>query len=258
MNTAQSRSHRNEFNEALGRLKSRQKTSKGAPAYSLLVNRRLGRILAAAAHTVGLSPNQVTGLSAVFTFIGIVVLAVFRQTVWTSLIVAMALVVGYALDAADGQLARLQGGGTVAGEWLDHAVDALKIATIHSAVLINWFQFHYMTPPVDGRSLPGSMLLVPLVFQMVASVQFFVIILNDQIRRARRGSNEMILQGDGRSSFAYSIAVVPTDYGLLCLSFLIGFWTIGFRYLYSFLMLANLCFLLLALVKWFHEMKRYE
>ena len=63
------------FRTSLGALQRAQKTSKGAPAYSRLVNRPLGRVFAACAHVVGLTPNQVTCLSALATFSGIAVIS---------------------------------------------------------------------------------------------------------------------------------------------------------------------------------------
>jgi len=236
------------FSEALIELKGKQKTSKGAPAYSLLVNRRLGRFFAAVAYVLRRTPNQVTALSGLCSFTAIVMIAAMNPTPASSVLVCLLLVVGYALDAADGQLARLQGGGSVSGEWLDHVVDAIKIVTLHLAVLINWYRFSATT---DLR------LLVPLVFTAVSAVTFFVIILNDQIRRAQRNTTEMLLQGEGKSSRLYSLAVMPTDYGLLCLVFVALFWQSGFFWMYSALMAASLIFLALALVKWFREMSRY-
>jgi len=234
------------FSSALQVLGSKQKTLKGAPAYSRLVNRPIGRIFAAASFALGLTPNQVTALSAVCTFIAIGVIALVPTTTLIAAMVALLLIIGYALDSADGQLARLRGGGSPAGEWLDHVVDAIKIATLHSAVLIAWFRFE------DVRS---AQLLVPVTFQAVASVMFFVIILNDQLRRSRRNTSEMILQGEGKSSILYTFAVVPTDYGLLCLIFFFFAWS-GFVWMYSALLLANIAFLLLALPKWFIEVRR--
>ncbi|HEY7069410.1 MAG TPA: CDP-alcohol phosphatidyltransferase family protein [Acidimicrobiales bacterium] len=230
-----------ELREALDGLRLVQKPSKGAPAYSRLVNRRLGRWCAAMAYAAGLTPNQVTGLSALCTFTGIATVALARPTPVTSLAACLALVVGYALDAADGQLARLRGGGTVAGEWLDHVVDAVKLATVHLAVLVSWYR----------AGVRGPILAVPLAYQVVASVLFFVIILNDRIRR---DSRELPA---GRSSLAYSLAVVPTDYGLLCLTFSLLWWQAGFRAIYTALAVANLAFLVLALVKWYREMQGY-
>jgi hypothetical protein len=90
----------------------------------------------------------------------------------------------------------------------------------------------------------------------VASILFFVIILNDQIRRAHRGNTEMILQGEGSSSTLYSLAVVPTDYGLLCVVLGLMWWS-GFVWLYGLLLAANVGFMVLALAKWYREMRRY-
>lgn len=237
------------FREALAGLRHAQKTSKGAPAYSRLVNRRLGRVLAAAAHTARMTPNQVTALSAAFTFAGIGTIGAVSPSPASSAAVCLLLVAGYALDAADGQLARLRGGGSIAGEWLDHVVDAVKIASLHLAVLVNWYRF---------GDHSDAQLLVPIGYQITASVLFFVIILNDRIRRAQRGSSAMLLAGEGTSSALYSLALVPTDYGLLCLSFAVMFWEAGFLGLYTALMAANAAFALLALVRWYREMRGYD
>jgi phosphatidylglycerophosphate synthase len=237
------------FREALTALRHAQKTSKGAPAYSRLVNRRLGRLLAAAAYTVGMTPNQVTAVSAACTFAGIATIATVSPSPASAAAVCLLLVLGYALDAADGQLARLRGGGSIAGEWLDHVVDAAKIASLHLAVLVNWYRF------LDRSD---AQLLVPIAFQVTASVLFFVIILNDRIRRVQRGSSAMILAGEGRSSLLYALAVVPTDYGFLCLAFGLMFWDVGFLWLYAGLMAANAAFAVLALGRWYREMRRYD
>lgn len=236
------------FREAVVALQSHQKTNKGGPAYSRFVNRPFGRRLAALAYVLGRTPNQVTFVSALCSFGGIAVIATVDPTIWTALGTSALLVIGYALDAADGQLARLRGGGSVAGEWLDHIVDAAKIGSLHIAVAVHWHQF-------GDRS--DAALLIPLGFQVVATVQFFAIILNDQLRRAHRGTTRMLLAGDGSSSPLYSLAVIPTDYGLLCLVFSLLAWDAGFDVVYTALFAANLAFLLLALGRWFREMRSY-
>ena len=116
------------FREAHARLAAAQKGhARGAPAYSVYVNRRVGRLLAAIAHARGATPDQVTGISAIHTFLAIGILALAPMHPWTGVVVALLLALGYAWDSADGQVARLRGGGSVAGEWLDHFVDALKL-----------------------------------------------------------------------------------------------------------------------------------
>jgi hypothetical protein len=75
---------------------------------------------------------------------------------------------------------------------------------------------------------------------------FFVIILNDRIRPAQRGSTAMRLAGEGASTTLYSLAAVLTDCGLLCLSFVLMFWETGFLSIYTALFVSNLAFLMLA------------
>ena len=67
----------------------------------------------------------------------------------------------------------------------------------------------------------------------------------------------MVLAGDGRSSTGYSLAVIPTDYGLLCVVFALLASATVFDVVYTLLFVANAVFLLLALAKWFREMRAY-
>ena len=234
------------FGDALAALRSRQKTSKGAPAYGDTSTAPSGGF--AAGVRAPAQPKPGHRHRAACTFSGIAVIALVDPTPLSAVACSLLLVVGYALDAADGQLARLIDGGSVAGEWLDHVVDAAKISTIHLAVLLNWHEF-------SDRS--DAFLLVPVGYQIVASVMFFTVILNDQLRRAHRGTTDMVLAGDGRSSTGYSLAVIPTDYGLLCVVFALLASATVFDVVYTLLFAANAVFLLLALAKWFREMRAY-
>lgn len=66
--------------DVVRRLSSAQKgAARSAPAYSRFVNRRIGRLLAAGAYKAGLSPNQVTGVSALHTFAGIALLVLLPR-----------------------------------------------------------------------------------------------------------------------------------------------------------------------------------
>lgn len=226
------------------RLAAAQKSSKGAPAYSRYVNRPLGRSLAAGAFVLGRTPNQVTAVSAVFSATGILVLAMTRPTWVSGLVVSLALVVGYAFDAADGQLARLRGGGSPAGEWLDHMVDAAKISGLHLAVLISVYRFF---------ALDDRWLLVPIGYCLVAAVTFFGMILNDLLRQRHAAATGVQVQR-GESSTLRSILVIPTDYGFLCLVFLLLGVPSLFFGVYALFFAANAGFLLLAVMKWFRDM----
>lgn len=232
------------FQQAHAQLSHAQKGhARGAPAYSVYVNRRVGRLLAAIAYSLRLSPNAVTGVSAAHTFLGIILLILAPAAPWSGIVVALLLALGYAWDSADGQVARLTGQGSPAGEWLDHFVDAIKIASLHLAVLVGaWFH----TPMRDTWWLA-----VPLVFSVVATVTFFGMLLNDLIKSGHGGVST---HARGGGTLGRSLLLLPTDFGIVCLVFLVWGWPFLFFWLYSALAAASLMFLLLAAVKWFREM----
>lgn len=233
------------FSDSLSRLRSAQKTAKGAPLYSLLINRPLGRVFAAGADQAGLTPNQVTVVSALCTFTGIVLLAWLAPSWPAALAITAALVVGYGLDAADGQLARLTGTGSLAGEWLDHVIDSAKIATLHLAVLAMIYRH---------LSWPTWTLLVPLVFSAASVVHFFGMLLTDLLTRVHdlRGPRTPA----GEPSRLRSLLKLPTDYGLLCLSFLLLGVPVAFFTVYALLSLAMLGYTALVLPTWYRRVCR--
>lgn len=234
------------FFQSLQNLKAVQKSSRGAPVYSLIINRPLGRVFAALAHQVRLTPNHLTVISACFTFSGIAALAVLPPSLLAAVVVTAALVIGYALDASDGQLARLRGGGTLAGEWLDHSIDSVKIATLHLAVLIMAFRW---------LPVPRWWLFVPLAFAATYVVHFFGMLLTDlltRVRVAQTGGGA----GGATPSRLMSILKLPTDYGFLCLAFLLLAVPSAFVVVYSALALAMLGYTALVLPKWYGRLKR--
>ncbi|WP_432511980.1 CDP-alcohol phosphatidyltransferase family protein [Kineococcus sp. SYSU DK001] len=241
------------YGTSLARLAGAQKSARGAPAYSRFVNRPLGRRLAAAAHVAGATPNQVTAASAVATGLGIAALALLPPVWWTGPVVAALLVLGYALDAADGQLARLRGGGSAAGEWLDHVVDAAKTASIHLAVLVAAYRGW------DPR--PGAWLLLPLLFSAVASTWFFTIILNDHLRRlaGTRDGQATVAAGEARAhSTLRSLASVPVDYGVLCLVMVLAGLPALFGWVYGALAVAFTLVTAASMVAWFRQVGALE
>ena len=118
------------------RLASAQKPGEGVPFYMRAVNRRLGRLIAAVAARFGRTPNQMTAVSALLFCPAMAVLVGFEPSLPVALSVTVLLQLGFAFDAADGQLARLTGTGSPAGEWLDHVVDAARILVLHLGVAV--------------------------------------------------------------------------------------------------------------------------
>ncbi|MGZ4737131.1 MAG: CDP-alcohol phosphatidyltransferase family protein [Acidimicrobiia bacterium] len=219
-----------------------QKSSKGGAAYSVYVNRRFGRWAAAAAFTLGLTPNAVTAISAAFSAAGIAVIALVSG--WPAAVAAPLLAVGYLLDSADGQLARLRGGGSPAGEWLDHMVDSVKITTLHLAVLVHLYRF---------TDLGTGWLLIPMGYTIVAATLFFAQLLNEQLRRnvVQRGTVAPI----EKASPVSAVLKLPHDYGVLCWVFVLLGAPDLFLAAYGFLFAFNAGYLALALVKWYREMR---
>jgi phosphatidylglycerophosphate synthase len=230
------------FGHLVGALSGAQKPSAGTPAYSRFVNRRIGRYLAAAAYKLHRTPNQVSVISGLFSLAGVTLVATLRPSALLAVAVTALLVTGYALDSADGQLARLRGGGSLLGEWLDHMIDSAKIFAVHAAVLVSFYRFDAFGNDVA--------LLVPLCFLGVASVTFFGQILVDQLRR-RRGLSAPNPRGE---STVKALLILPIDYGVLCLVFLTFGQPSVFLLVYGALLLANAALLVAAVVKWYGEL----
>jgi len=190
-----------------------------------------------------MSPNQVTVASALFTALGIIALMAGPPHPVRGISIAILLALGFALDSADGQVARLTGRGSPAGEWLDHVVDAGKIVSIHAAVLVAAYRFF---------PLGGAWLLVPLGFQVVSIVTFF----GGELERHLRPST-----GDsaipGAPSAIRAVALLPADYGILALSFIFLGWPWLFSVLYGLLFVANAVIMALLLSKWFRALSPF-
>ena len=231
----------------LEQLRGAQKPPHGTPAYSRYVNRPLGRLFAAVCYRLGLSPNQVTLLSAAFTFAALAVLVFVQPQAWSSVAVGAGLVIGYALDSADGQVARLRGGGSRTGEWLDHMIDCLKVATMHLAVLVHL----YLYWPTPG---PRT-LLVPVLYAVVDVVLFFGFILTDQLRRTAAGGTRPV---EGSLSPVRAVAILPSDFGALAIVLGTVAWSVVFFPLYGLMFLGTAVLLVAALVKWYRALSAID
>ncbi|MFI8501125.1 CDP-alcohol phosphatidyltransferase family protein [Streptomyces sp. NPDC085524] len=229
---------------ALRELRGAQKSAKGVSLYSRFVNRPVGRYLAAGSYALGLTPNQVTLISAALSFAGAGLVAVAAPSWGLGPAVWAALALGFAFDSADGQLARLRGGGSAAGEWLDHVVDAAKLTALHSCVLIAFYRF----PDAYGTGSAGW-LLVPLGFQLAAVVTFFGGLLTEKLKpKPAPGS-----PAEAPSALR-AVALLPVDYGVFCLVFLLLGGGRLFACAYAAFGAVAALFLAAFLTKWFREL----
>lgn len=232
------------FGESLHRLSSAQKSKRGTSFYLRWVNRPVGRVLAALANSLGMTPNQVTAVSSVVTLAAIAALALVEPSVGLGLAVAVALAVGFALDSADGQLARLQKAFSPAGEWLDHMADGVKMVLLHAAVAVSWVRFD-----MDDRPEWG---VFPLVFQLSAVAIFSGGLLADKLMPPSPARTEP--QAD-RASPARSMLLLPADYGVICWTFvLLG--TPLFAPVYAVLAVTNAVLMVALLIHWFRQLRR--
>lgn len=210
------------YRAAVARLASAQKSGAGQPAYLRWVNRPLGRRAAAAAAVLGLSPNAVTLLSGLCSLAALLVIALLPPTIPVALGATALLLAGYALDSADGQLARLTGTGSLAGEWLDHVVDAARLPLFHLAIAVHFFRWG------DSFWLVGA----ALGYMLLSSVWFFAQTLAEKL--GERGS-------DAADAPAWmSFVKAPYDVGTVYLTVL----ALPFPTLFAALYLALLAFTL--------------
>lgn len=162
------------YRSAIEQLASAQKPGAGVPAYMRWVNRRLGRYAAAAAFVLNLTPNAVTAIGALLSGVALVVIAALNPSPGASVVAAGLLLAGFVLDSADGQLARLTRTGSVAGEWLDHVVDATRLPLIHLAIAVHLFR--------AGASL--WLVTAALTFLVLSSAWFFAQTLAEKLSTA--------------------------------------------------------------------------
>ncbi|MFJ1588785.1 CDP-alcohol phosphatidyltransferase family protein [Kitasatospora albolonga] len=231
----------------LRELRGAQKSAKGVSLYSRYVNRPAGRVLAAGAYRAGLTPHQVTLVSALFTYSALAAVALVEPSWTLALAVYAALALGFAFDSADGQLARLTGRGGPDGEWLDHVVDCGKLLLVHTAVLISFHRFGEL--PSDGW------LLLPLGFQFAAVVTFCAGLLREHLGKAAAAAGQPTGAPAAPVSRVRAIALLPADYGVFCLVFLLLGAPGAFLAGYAVLAVVHALFLAAFLTKWFRELR---
>ncbi|MFC0682445.1 CDP-alcohol phosphatidyltransferase family protein [Lysobacter korlensis] len=159
------------YRDAVRRLSASQKPGAGVPAYLRWVNRGLGRHAAALAHRLGLTPNAVTAISFTASLLGMAVLIGLPAWSPAPAVAAALLLAGYALDSADGQLARLTRSGSLQGEWLDHVIDAIRLPLFHVAVAAALFM----------RDAPLWSVAAALGFAVLSSAWFFAQTLAEKL-----------------------------------------------------------------------------
>lgn len=232
------------YRDAVFRLQTAQKPGGGVPPYMRHVNRWLGRRLAALAFVLRLTPNAVTALSGIATVLGLVVLLMVPVGWPSALAVTVLLLLGFALDSADGQLARLTGGGGPAGEWLDHVVDSARQPLIHIALALHWLT----ETDLDAAVISG----LTIGFLLVTSVRFFSQTLAEQLVRQHAGAATPYSDDERWRGWVQ----LPADPGVLYLSFLLLPMPTLHLLVYAMLFIANLALFGASLLRRYRSLAR--
>ncbi|WP_317697330.1 hypothetical protein [Aeromicrobium sp. REDSEA-S32_B7] len=128
-------------------LAAAQKDGAGVPFYMRVVNRRLGRGVAALAHRVGATPDQVTAVSAGLVVAALLVLVAAPPALLPAVAVVVLLQAAFAFDAA-------------------------RTLAVHLVVAVALLRHTDLDP---------AWALLPLGYAFVASVRFFAQILAEQL-----------------------------------------------------------------------------
>lgn len=227
------------FRGAHAALARAQKSGAGVPWYMRVVNRRLGRVIAAAAAQTRATPDMVTAASFGVFLGGATLLVAVEPGVEMAVGAMVLLQLGFALDSADGQLARLRGRGSPAGEWLDHVVDSARHLLFHLAVLIGAYRF---------ADVPDAVLLIPLVFALASTVRFFGQILAEQLAR-----RDPLAGPESVPRFGVWIQA-PADTGLLNLVVVLWAWATPFLWVYGAMAVLNVLLLIATVVRRHREL----
>lgn len=225
---------------ALEALRGLQKPARGVSLYSTHVNRPAGRRLAALGHVPRMTPNHLTLLGGLCSLAAICLLVLRPPSIALGITVAFVLALGFALDSADGQLARLHQVRSAAGEWLDHTLDCATKLGLHGAVLVAWY----------NAGIRGPLLLLALAFQFVAVLLFFGGTLTAKLREQSR----QVRPGARASSSLSWLLLLPVEHGLFCWSFVLWGWPELFQVSYFVLFVAHIAILVALSVTWFREL----
>ncbi|GAA5033983.1 CDP-alcohol phosphatidyltransferase family protein [Microbacterium fluvii] len=231
------------FRTRFGELRAAQKRRTGVPLYTLAINRPVGRVLAAAAPPWA-TPNVLTAVGAVFTFAAILALMLWADGAAWNAVIGLALVIGFFFDSADGQLARLRGGGSALGEWLDHVIDGIRMVLLHLATLAYLVRVDVI-PDAAAYALC-------LVFTVAASSTFFAGELFTKLTSVTATTTVTA------RSRARSALMLPVDYGVLCWVYLLLPLPVAFTTVYALIALAKVLTSTALLTKWYRTLRRED
>jgi len=232
--------------ENFRKLDNSQKKGSGTPVYTRYVNRFIGRLLAAIFATFNISPNTVSFFSAGLTFISFVLFLLMPSiTILESSILVLVLYFSYALDSADGQLARLLSRQSKQGEWLDHFLDALKIPFSHGVAIL------FIISKIE--TITYTHLVFFLVIISLSSANFLSNILKSKLLVSKNSETTTMSH---KTNIVRSVLTLPLDYGFFITIFLFAYEINIFSTIYYFYGIVLILYSILLFFKTWRELKQ--
>lgn len=226
---------------AYTRLRQAQKSGEGVPAYTRWVNRGLAKFVAAVAFRVGLTPNAVSVLSLMLSAAALALLMVApAHHAGAGVGAAALLALGFVLDSADGQLARLAGIASPAGEWLDHLFDAIRGPAVHLTVVVVF---------LTSDEAAGWVVPVAFAFALLQVGQFSSQMLGGMLLDRTDGPRTPPRRFQ-------SWILLPTDTGVICWIFVLWGWPQLFGTGYAVVFALTLLHALVSMRRRFRELSQ--
>jgi phosphatidylglycerophosphate synthase len=177
-----------------------------------------GALFAFLASRSKVTPNQLTLASGVLVVLAMGLMLGLGLGNWCGAIgVFVLMAVSYALDCADGQLARATGQCSKYGAWLDHVVDAGKIFVVHGS--IGWMLLNAS----DEHGYPVSWCFIGMFLNMAGSALYFFA-WNYKVMIAGEGLIVRLADKSAQSRVQmFQFSQQFTDYGWFPLLFILLF-----------------------------------
>lgn len=190
--------------------------AQGDGLWVTLIYRWVAARLSFVFYKCGIGPNMVTMLSSLVSMLAMIFLIIgYPMTMIGALGVGGLLALGYALDCADGQLARATGLSSKLGEWLDHTMDLVTKFIVHFSVA--WILFQR----ADALSYSFGLAFLAFVLNLGGTGVFF---FAWQMKNKIAGDNKNASMTSAKRDRKLALMKVPlqvTDYGIfVCLFFL--------------------------------------
>lgn len=225
------------------KLRELQRGNLGEPAYSRFINRWLGRIFASVIGYFKISPNTISFSSFILTIVTFICFLILKEINFLeSVLLELFLLIGFILDATDGQIARLLNKQSKKGEWFDHTLDAIKLSLGHGVAVF------FIITHVDFDKF---WYVVFLFIFSLAMGRYIGVILKTKLIDYKTSERSSKKAGKG---IIRSILLLPLDYGTFIAIFIFTYNPRIFFIAYTALGLISILYSVLLIFRSWREL----